>query len=413
MTAWLTVVGVGATPQLGPAAQTFINAAQWVFGSERLLRAVEIPTQKRRPWPSPFSDGVDAVLSLRGADVVVLATGDPMYYGVGATLSARLPCEEMRVLPSPSAFSLAAARLGWPLRHVVQASFHGRSVDRLSALLQPHRRIIALTSNGATLNAVAKLLNRHGYGDSAITILENMGAPDERVTTVVANRVSANRLSGKAVSDLNTLAIICTADDTALLRSRVPGLPDAAYRHDGQLTKREIRALTLSALAPADGETLWDIGAGCGSIGIEWMRAADNAPGVAFERNGDRLAMIEENARALGAPSLEIVAGEAAASMPGRPAPDAIFIGGAVADDTVFEAAWSHLKDGGRLVANAVTLNGEAALGTRYRRYGGELVRCDISIAQAIGSMAAMSARRSVLQWRATKRRQKTAGERR
>lgn len=398
MSAWLTVIGVDAAGYLGPAARTFVDAAQWVFGSGRLLEAADISSEKRRPWQSPFSSNIQTILALRGSDIVVLATGDPMHYGVGATFAGRLEPDEMRVLPAPSAFSLAAARLGWPVREVVCASFHGRSVERLAALVQPGRRIIALTSNAAMLGAIAKLLVRQGYGGSRLTILENMGTPAERISSAIARD-----FSGDAYANLNTVAIACIADGTAILRSRAPGLPDAAFRHDGQLTKRECRAVTLSALAPRDGALLWDVGAGCGSVAIEWMRLADNAPAVAFERNGDRLAMIEENARVLGAPDLQIVAGDAAASMAGRPPPDAVFLGGSVSDDALFGAAWSHLKNGGCLVANAVTLEGEAALNRRFGALGGELVRIDVSVAEPVGAMTAMRPRRSVLQWRVVK----------
>ncbi len=400
MARWLNLIGTPAdgVAGLAPAARDILNRAEIVIAPKRLADDPLLPNAEIHTWPSPFSAMIEALESWRGRNVAVLATGDPFHFGVGAVLTRHFSPDDMHVLPSPSAFSLAAARLGWPLQNVEMISLHGRPASLLNSFLQPGARILALTTGAETVGEVATHMRACGYGRSRLAVLQNMGARDERIDHYMPDDVAVKTFSG-----FNTLAIECVIDADAALLARVPGLPDTAYTHDGQLTKREVRAITLSALGPTPGALLWDVGAGCGSVGIEWMRGALGARALAFEHNGKRLAMIAENAFALGVPGLEIIAGKLPKTLTDQNQPDAIFIGGAVADDDVFEVCWAALKPGGRLVANAVTLEGQEALGRRYKAIGGELLRVEVSHLGKVGSRHAMRPRMAVLQYRTVK----------
>jgi precorrin-6Y C5,15-methyltransferase (decarboxylating) len=329
-------------------------------------------------------------LEHRGTPTVLLASGDPLWFGFGATLSRHLSPGEFRVTPAASSFQHAAARLRWPLQHVATLSLHARPAELIHPHIAPGNRILALTTDATTASHVAKLLVERGYGRSLVTILEHLGGPAETIAT--AEALGFSLVHG----DFYVLAVDCVADSGAPLLGTVPGLPDDAFLNDGQLTKREIRAATLAKLAPYPGALLWDVGAGCGSIGIEWMRAARDAQAIAFEREGERLQMIAVNAAALGVPSLRIENGNAPDSLVGMPTPDAIFLGGAVADDALFHACWTALRAGGRLVANAVTLEAEQALYARQARLGGDLCRIDVAVLDAIGPQRALRPRRKV-----------------
>lgn len=400
MTPWLTVIGVGldGLDGLGQRARDAIQAAELVAGSSRLLDAVGIQADKRYVWPSPFSEGLAHIAAQRGTQVVVLATGDPMHYGVGASLADRISINEMTVMPAPSAFSLAAARLGWGLQDVQCLSLHGRPLETLFAVLQPGARLLLLTSDGEAPSQIMSLLLQAGYGESQVSILENLGADNEARHDLRAEEHSFDNFAA-----LNVMAITCAADEDVQHLPLVPGLPDGAFVHDGQMTKREVRAMTLSALTPTPGQRLWDVGAGCGSVAIEWLRAAPRASAVAFERDDERIGMIQQNALRLGVPHLSVVEGPLPDSLTGQAAPDAIFHGGALANPHVFETCWAALRSGGRMVANAVTLEGEAALTDRHKTHGGELVRIDISRAIAVGRFRGMQPGMAVTQWRAVK----------
>jgi precorrin-6Y C5,15-methyltransferase (decarboxylating) len=337
------------------------------------------------------------LLALRGTPTIVLASGDPLWFGIGATLTRHLDPAEYRITPHASSFQYAAARLRWPLQHVATLSLHGRPAELIHPHIAPGNRILALTSDATTAPHVAKLLCERGYSRSMLTLLENLGAPAERITTAEAIGFSLTP------GEFYVLAVDCVADPGAPLLSAVPGLPDEAFVNDGQLTKRDVRAATLARLAPSPGALLWDVGAGCGSVAIEWMRAARDARAIAFEREGERLQMIAVNADRLGVPSLRIGPGDAPDSLIGMPAPDAVFLGGAVADETLFHACWTALRRGGRLVANAVTLDAEQALYARHARLGGELVRIDIATLDHIGPHRALRPRLPVTQWAVTK----------
>ncbi len=400
MSAWLTIIGIGddGLESLASSSRALIEAADIIVGSQRILDLAELSKKETHIWTSPIEDMISQIESWKGKSVIILATGDPMHFGVGVTLARHFPLEELTILPSPSAFSLAAARLGWPLQGVEMISLHGRPVSLLHPYLQPGAKIIALTASGETIPEVSKILSERGFGESRLTVLEHMGGANERIVPIRADDCGSQNFA-----DFNTLAIECIAGADVKILPRTPGLPDDAFAHDGQLTKREVRAITLAALGPAPHALLWDVGAGCGSIAIEWMRAARGARAIAFEQNPERINRIAENAVALGVPGLEVVAGDVSETLEDNASPDVIFLGGALTNNNIFKTCWAALQPGGRLVANAVTLEGEAALIARHEIHGGEIVRIDISHVTHIGTRRALKPRRAVTQWRVTK----------
>lgn len=385
MSNWLTVVGIGEDGWhgLSRVARRALLDAQSIHGGERHLAFLPARIAASRvPWPKPFS--LDAVLAGRGdgkTRICVLASGDPMCFGVGATLAREVANGEMRVIPAPSSLSLAAARLRWALQDAVCVSLVGRPVASLLASLHRGVRLLVLSADGATPAAVAALLTAHGFGASRMTVFEHLGGDRER-------RIDerADDWREPLVAALNLVAIECRTHAGHAGPPLTPGLPDDAYRHDGQLTKRDVRAVTLARLAPQPGELLWDVGAGCGSIGIEWMRAHGACRAIAIESNESRQRLIEHNRDALGVPALQLVKGEAPAALDGLSAPDAVFIGGGLTVPGVLDACWARLRQGGRLVANAVTLQSEAALVEWRARHGGELTRIGVAQAEPLGS---------------------------
>jgi precorrin-6B C5,15-methyltransferase / cobalt-precorrin-6B C5,C15-methyltransferase len=393
---WLSIVGIGedGVEALSPVARGLISDAEIVFGGKRhLALAAALVHGAARPWPSPFDRAVDEVLAQRGRPVCVLASGDPFVHGVGAVLARHIDAGEMLAVPAPSAFSLAAARLGWPLPDTAQVSLHGRALEVIRPHLQPDRRVLALTSSGAGPRALARLLADTGFGASCVIVLEALGGKRERIRVATAANFDL-----RDVDDLNLVAIEVKAAPGARIIARAGGLADGLFEHDGQITKREIRAVTLSSLAPRLGELLWDVGAGCGSVAIEWMLADPSLRAIAIERRPDRAARIRRNAAAFGVPGLDVIDGEAAAVLASLPKPDAIFIGGGASD--ALEVAASMLRAGGRLVANAVTLHTEALLLARYATLGGELTRLAITRAAALGGQAGWRTGMPVTQWR-------------
>jgi precorrin-6Y C5,15-methyltransferase (decarboxylating) len=394
---WLAVVGIGedGAAGLGDEAKRLIGDAEIVFGGKRhLALAADIIKGEARAWPSPFDSAMRDVVALRGKKICVLASGDPFLHGVGATLARQVPVDEMIVVPAPSAFSLAAARLGWPLQDIDTVSLHGHAIDLIRPLLQPKRRVLTLTSDGDGPKAVATLLTGLGFGASKLTVLEALGGPDERIRSATAQTFGL-----KEVNALNVLALQIESSPEALVLPLTAGRADDLFEHDGQITKREVRAITLAALAPRRGELLWDIGAGSGSISIEWMLADPAMRAVAVEADPERVARIRRNARAFGVPGLTIVEGTAPGAFAGLPTPDAIFLGGGGTDQGVMEAAIDALPPSGRLVANAVTLEMEALLLAKHAALGGELLRIAISRETAIGSMSGWRPAMPVTQW--------------
>ncbi len=444
MTAWLHIVGVGeaGVTTLPSATRTIINFAETVLAPARFLNQLETemdeetgaastviaPTdvvdrrgleavaralldtetdlavadaprpssdvRKLIEWEGSLEKMLAQVNALRDTPTVILASGDPMWFGIGATLAKHLPADEFEVHPYPSAIQLAASALRWPLQHIAIVSLHGRPAELIQPLIVPGNRILALTTDGETAFKVADILSARGYADSVMTVLESLGGPDERTTSS-----KAVDFAEASIGDFYVLAIDCVAAPDAPLLPTIPGLPDEAFLSDGQLTKRETRAATLAKLAPAPGALLWDVGAGCGSISIEWLRAARDAEAIAFERSEGRLRMIARNALVLGVPHLRIESGEAPPALSGKPAPDAIFLGGSVGDDALFSVCWNALKPRGRLVANAVTVDGDQALYARQEAYGGEIVRIETAVMEALGDHRVMRPRMAVTQW--------------
>lgn len=398
---WLAVVGIGedGAAGLGEEAKRRIASADFVFGGARhLALAAGLVTGEPRPWPVPFDSAMRAVLALRGEKVCVLASGDPFLHGVGVTLARKIPAAEMRVLPAPSAFSLAASRLGWALQETETVSLHGHAVDLIRPLLHANARILALTSDGAAPAEIAALLARLGFGASRLAVLEALGGPDERIRTARADAFDL-----ETVNPLNVLAVEVEAGPQARVVPLAAGRADELFEHDGQITKREVRAITLSALAPRHGELLWDIGAGSGSVAVEWLLAHPSLRAVAVEADPARAARIRRNASAFGVPHLKVVEGKAPEALAGLPAPAAVFVGGGGTDEGVLDAAISALPSNGRLVANAVTLEMEALLLARHAELGGDLSRVAVSRVGAVGSMLAWRPALPVTQWSWTK----------
>lgn len=400
---WLTVIGVGedGLDGLSATAKSALALAEHVVGGERHLALVSgaaSPIAERHAWPSPMLPFLDVIAGWRGQSVVVLASGDPLLHGVASTLLGRVDADEMTVIPAVSAFQLACAAMLWPVTAARLVTACGRPVETLSAELNDGARIVLFSADGATPAAAAALLVAHGYGDSRLTVLECLGSASAKAHTLTAREVGERRFDA-----LNTVAIACVAGPDAALLPRIAGLPDDAFDNDGQITRREIRALTLARLAPTPGALLWDVGAGSGSIGIEWMRAAHRARAIGLEPQADRAARARANAARLGAPGLDIRESAAPDGLAGLPRPDAVFLGGGATADKVIEICWAALKPGGRLVANAVTLETEAKLLAARTTLGGDLVRLQIAHADPVGRMTGWRPAMPVTQFVATK----------
>jgi precorrin-6B C5,15-methyltransferase / cobalt-precorrin-6B C5,C15-methyltransferase len=396
MTKWLTIIGMGEDgwEGLSNRARLAIKSTDVIVGSERLLKLLPKSKAEILEWPQPFSAVVERLKPLAGRNTVILATGDPMNYGVARKLMEFIPFAEMTIIPHISAFSLAASRMGWSLPDCDTLTLHGRPAANLEAFIQPGAKLIILTADATTIPEIARRMEARGFGNSHITVLENLGGEAERVSEYAPSTV---------YSPLNTVAIQCIDSPNAKIYSRLAGLPDEAFIHDGQLTKREVRAATLAALAPAPDQLLWDIGAGCGSVSIEWMRSTRGCEAIAIENNDDRLKMIATNADQLGTPRLKIIAGKAPDALKELRAPDAVFIGGGIGNEGVFEAAWEKLRPAGTLVSNVVTLEGEMHLYDLQEKHGGDLVKIEISNLTSVGPYRAMKPRMSVTQWRVQK----------
>ncbi|GJE35234.1 Precorrin-6Y C(5,15)-methyltransferase [decarboxylating] [Methylobacterium oxalidis] len=393
---WLTLVGIGEDGRAGlsPAASAALDAAGVVYGGERHIALAAPLAAEARPWPSPFAGAYAEVLARRGEPTCILATGDPFHYGIGAEIARLVPPAEIRAFPQPSAFSLACARLGWPLAECACLTLHGRALTRILPHLQPGARLLVLSWDGTTPGLVAALMAERGLGASRLTVLEAMGGPRERIRAAAAVGFDLD-----GIDPLNTLAVEVAAEPGAWVLPLAPGLDDAAFESDGQLTKAEIRAVTLAALRPRLGERLWDIGGGAGSVAIEWMLRHPAMRAVAVEARPDRAARIRRNAESLGVPDLAVVEGAAPAALAGLPPPDAVFVGGGVSEPGLLARAAEALPPGGRLVANAVTLEGEAALLGAFSETGGALRRLSVARADPVGGMHGWRAAMPVTQW--------------
>jgi precorrin-6Y C5,15-methyltransferase (decarboxylating) len=396
-TPWLSIVGIGEDGLHGISqnARLAIEEAEFVFGGKRHLSlAADAIKGDAKSWPVPFDVAMADVVALRGKKVCVLASGDPFFYGVGVTLLRHVAAEETLSFPAPSAFSLAASRLGWALQEAECLSLHGRSIDLIRPYLQPDAKLIVLTSDDKAPALVAELLSETGFGTSELTLLEALGGSRETL-----RQTKASAFSFTDVDPLNVLAVDVVAHETARVLPFTSGLDDTLFEHDGQITKREIRAVTLSSLAPRYGEVLWDIGAGSGSIGIEWMLSHPSLRAIGIEQNAERAERAVRNAENFGVPGLEVVIGTAPDAFEGLPVPDAIFIGGGGSEAGMLDGAVRALKPGGRLVANAVTLEMEAVLLAAQARLGGSLIRLEVSRAAPVGGMQGWRPAMPVTQW--------------
>lgn len=396
---WLHIVGIGedGLGGLTPATRAVVEAAEVIIGGDRHHNLSEVVTAERLSWPSPFDDLIDLLKSKQGQRVVVLATGDPLWYSVGARIGRAIDPAEIVYHPQVGAFQLAAARMGWSMADLETLTVHGRPVEQMIAFIQPDQRLLILTTGKETPGHIARFLTERGFGQSRMTVLAAMGGDREQRFDGVAESWSHQ------VPAFNTLAVECVAAPDAALLPRVPGLSDDLFQHDGTMTKQEVRAATLAKLMPMRGALLWDIGTGCGSVAVEWMRAARYARAIGIEPRADRRAMAAANALALGVPKLELVDGEVPAALDGLVPPDAIFIGGGLTAE-VADAALAALRPLGRLVANAVTLESEAVLIALHKRHGGQLVKLSVHRADPLGPHTGWKPLMPVTQWSLVKR---------
>ena len=399
---WLTIVGIGedAPDGLSRASRAALQAAEVIMGAPRHLALIPDNGARRIPWPVPFADGLAILDTLRGQAVAVLASGDPFWFGAGSVLAQRYAAREWRALPALSSFTLAAAELGWPLEQTTCLGLHAAPLGRLAAHLAPGARLIVLLRDGDALGALAELLCARGFGATSVTVLEALGGPRQRVTQFTAQA----GVSGRCTHPLCAALHVCAHGDGAEAAAAGPALhcasgqPDALFDSDGQLTKRPLRALTLSALAPQPGELLWDIGGGSGSIAIEWLLSAASTQAVSIEARRERARRIGANARRLGAARLQVVHGRAPQALAGLPEPQAVFIGGGLSD-ALLEAVLAMLPRGTRLVANAVTLDSEALLARWQSARGGDLLRIELARCAPIGTRRGWQAAYPVVQW--------------
>lgn len=396
---WLHIVGIGEDGLDGllPATRAVVEAAEVIVGAERHHDLAQGVGSTRIAWPSPFDALIDTLNGLRGQRVVVLATGDPLWFSVGARIGRELNAAEITYHPQLSAFQLAAARMGWSLADVETLTVHGRPVEQMIAFIQPDARLLILTTGADTPGQIAAFLAERGFGRSKMTVLAHMGGETEARFDGIAEGWDHE------VPAFNTLAVECIAAPDAALLPRVPGLSDDLFRHDGTMTKQEVRAATLAKLMPMRGALLWDIGTGCGSVAVEWMRAARYARAIGIEPRADRRALAAANALALGAPKLDLIDGRVPEALDGLAAPDAVFIGGGLSRET-FDAAWVALRPLGRMVCNAVTLESEALLLALHKEFGGQLVKLSVNRAEPVGGLTGWRPLMPVTQWSLVKR---------
>jgi precorrin-6B C5,15-methyltransferase / cobalt-precorrin-6B C5,C15-methyltransferase len=396
---WLHVVGIGedGLDGMSPATRAIVESAEVILGGDRHHGLSDRVAARRIAWPSPFDAMIDTILGMKGSRAVILVTGDPLWYSVGARIARAIPPAEIVFHPQLSAFQLAAARLGWSLADTETLTVHGRPSAQMIPFIQPGARLLILTTGAGTPAEIAGYLRDRGYGASRMNVFAAMGGKDEARFDGIADDWA------QTVPDFNTLAVECIAGPDALVLPRIAGLADDWFQSDGNITKQEVRAVTLARLMPMRGQMLWDVGAGCGSVGIEWMRAARDARAIAIEPRADRRAFAAANALALGTPGLRIVAGEAPESLAGLPTPDAVFVGGGLSP-AVFEAAFAALRPQGRFVANGVTLESESVLIGLQARMGGDLVRIAVQRAAPVGGRTGWRPFMPVTQWSLTKR---------
>ncbi|MDP5216908.1 precorrin-6y C5,15-methyltransferase (decarboxylating) subunit CbiE [Ruegeria sp. 2205SS24-7] len=393
---WLTVIGLGedGPDGLPPASRQILDSAEVVMGPPRHLSMIPESAAERVEWPVPFSDGLPLLERLRGKRVVVLASGDPFWFGAGSVIARHFEPNEWTALPGQSSFSLAAARLAWPLEQVLTLGLHAAPLTRLRPHLSPGVRMLVLLRDGAAVQTLADWLNEMGFGDSHLHVLEALGGPRERRRSTTAEALSFDDIQ-------HPVCVGLEIDGEGRAISKASGLPDQVFESDGQITKRPIRALTLSALAPKPGEHLWDIGGGSGSIGIEWLLRHDSLTATTIEPRAERAERIRRNADALGVDRLNVVQGEAPEALAGLPMPYVVFVGGGLSA-ALLEWLKANLPGGTRLVANAVTLESEALLAHWHEKLGGDLLRIELAQAGPLGPRRGWKAAYPVVQWSVT-----------
>ncbi len=401
MSTKVTVVGIGADgwDGLPRSSQRLVQDAQVVLGGQRHLEMLPSLSAMLEPWPSPLLDGLPLVLEkYHGKRIVVIASGDPLVSGIATNLINLLGPENVEVQPGVSSVSLARARMGWSAESCDTVTVVGRDHDVVRRFLSPGRRLVVLSSDGTSPTEIADRLIDAGFGPSRMVVLSNLGSSQERRT-----EKRADTWGSVKAPELNVVCVECRPDGHAPkvmpAFTTVPGLPDDAFENDGQITKRDLRISALSRLAPCPGELLWDLGAGAGSIAIEWLRADPRCRAIAVERDDSRIEMIRRNASKLGVPALKTLHGQVPESLHGLPTPDAIFVGGGATAVGTIEQCWAALAPGGRLVVHAVTLETEAAILEHHRRLGGELTRIMVETAAPLGGFTGWSPARAIVQW--------------
>lgn len=397
MGARVSVVGVGADgwSGLAQASREVVLRADVLLGGRRHLQLVPESAAVREPWPSPLLPSLPGLLDrYAGQRVVVLASGDPLVSGIATEIVALLGPSQVEVHPAPSSVSLARARMGWSAESSDVVTLVGRDPDALRRHLSPGRRLLVLSSDASTPSLVAAILVQEGYGESRLTVLGDLGSRTE-------SRAEGTASSWRAASGpaLNLVCVEAVAAPTTRVLATVPGLPDDAFEHDGQITRRDLRAMALSRLAPTPGELLWDVGAGAGSLAVEWMRTDPRCRAVAVEAVAERAERIGRNARRLGVPRLEVRHGSAPDALAGLPTPDAVFVGGAATEEGVLETCWERLRPGGRLVVHAVTRETEVVLTSWHHEVGGELTRVSVEHLEPLGAFTGWRPARAIVQW--------------
>ena len=393
---WLSIIGIGedGLEGLTPNARNLISKANILIGGQRHLAMVPINGQERWTWPSPIRTLIKEIEAVKGRRVCVLTSGDPMHFGIGTSLVRCIPISEITIIPGQSAFTMASSRLGWTRHDTDCLSLHGRPLELLHPYILPSARLIVLTEDGEAPSKIANLLFTRGYGKSHVVVFERMGGSKEKRIDSTAESWNI-----QCTDKLNTVAVECKTNIASAILSRSPGLPDEAFYNDGQLTKQEVRAITISALTPTPGATLWDIGAGSGSVAIEWMRQHPKNGAIAIESNVNHIQNITRNANALGTPLLKTVLGTAPKALKDLPEPDAIFVGGGITSDGLLDYCWRSLRPGGRLVANVVTIEGELSLTNWHKDRGGKLRRIAIERAGQIGKLTGWRPAMTVTQY--------------
>ncbi len=391
---WLSIIGVGEDgfDRLSKPARALLEQAEVLVSSQRIFNLLGDCDKERITWSNNFSETVEKILALKPRKVCILATGDPMFFGIGSTLTRYVSADETDVVPSLSIFSLICAKMMWSQSDAVAISLHGREINSLLRFLHPAAKLVLLSHDNQTPKKVAELLCHVGYEKSKMQVFEHLDGEQETISQTTTDEFALDNISG-----FNTIALECNAEQAKLPVSRIPGLADHYFSSDGVMTKQHVRALTLCSLAPKSGETLWDVGAGSGTIAIEWLRSVEGTKAYAIEQLPERIDYIHQNANKLGTPELNIIESVAdSQTLRKLPEPDAIFIGGGSSDYELIHYCWERLKPNGRLVINSVSVDAEQNLLRAVKEFGGELSRIAVEHLQSLGKQQAWKPERTI-----------------